>query len=225
MNKDEFKTALVDVRRAYRLLYGYQRRVLDIVKYIAQKLSLHFEGGRSQFSNHAKEGKAVNLCCWAWDWLPFYVYEFRFAENNGVIFSIILQSDSGYYESDVSDYEDSDYDEGRWRLDVANFTSPEDSSTRLYFAATKGFSEKQRKDFLVEKEEDNFANNDPVYKEMQKNKKGLLKPYCLTEFLNEESTIKVIYDFLKCSEEKGMKICDDNIKNQIRSEIYVLASI
>jgi len=40
--KDEIQAALVDVRRAYRLLYLYQRRVIDLAKQTADSFDKRF---------------------------------------------------------------------------------------------------------------------------------------------------------------------------------------
>ena len=61
MNKEEFKQTLVEVRRAYRLLYLYQRRTLDLIDFIGNEMSFTFNGGHSKFSNASGTKSNVKL--------------------------------------------------------------------------------------------------------------------------------------------------------------------
>lgn len=201
LNKQQLNDALTEVRRAYRLLYLYQRRVLDIVNFIGNKMSLNFDSGWSKFSNPAGTKKKVHLNNWAWDWLTLYCYQFYFgavADNIG--FSLVLLSDSGFFESEKSGDE-------LEKLKIDNFVESEKSSTKLYFVAVKA------KDvwscpihhFLKYK----FKSKEPEFAEEMNDRFWLAKSYDLTEFLNEDSTIKVINDFLKFSENNGIFIKEE----------------
>lgn len=126
--KTEIETALVDVRKAYRLLYDYQRSALDAAKYVGSQLGLEYQGGYSHFSNSApKDGKGF-LDNWAWDWLNLIFYEFHFnrqvSRDNCLNMSIWLFSDTGFF---VSDHAAPD------KLAVSTFASPEKSGTKLGF--------------------------------------------------------------------------------------------
>lgn len=94
---NEFDDAMENVRKAYRLLHDYQRMVLDAVKYIGNQLGLKYTLGKPKFSNPSK--LTSKLDSWAWDWLNMVFYEFHFKDLGPIKFSILLLSDTGYFES------------------------------------------------------------------------------------------------------------------------------
>jgi len=204
MNKNEFENTLIEVRKAYRLIYLYQRRVLDLVNFISSKLELNLHSGWSKFSNPAKINKRVKLTYWSWDWLMLYFYEFHFEKvRDNVSFSIILQSDSGFFESDSND-----------KLDISKFLSSEKSSTKLFFVLGKGVWGCPIESFL----KDHLNNKETEFrKEVSDNKIWLAKSYDLTEFLDEKSTISIINDFLKYSESNGIKMNKE--RNEVQQKI------
>ena len=122
----EIDAALLDVRKAYRLLHNYQRLALDAAKYISSQLGFRYAGGWSRFSQHSpKDGKG-DLDNWAWDWLNMMWYEFYFEQEAPskapFYLSLWLVSDTGYFASE-------DPAAGRTALDL--FASPEASGTRV----------------------------------------------------------------------------------------------
>jgi len=204
MNEYEFEKTLIEVRKSYRLIYLYQRRVLDLINFIGSKLALNFHSGWSKFSNPAKINTRAKLTYWSWDWLMLYFYEFHFGiVRDEIKFSIILQSDSGFFESDSKD-----------KLDISKFLSSEKSSTKLYFVLGKGVWGCPIENFLKE----HFKSEETEFrKEISNDKFWLAKSYNLTGFLNEKSTIKIINDFLKYSESNGIKMNEE--KNEVQQSI------
>jgi hypothetical protein len=79
MTPSDFENALIDVRKAYRLLYLYQRRVMDLVQFIGDSLTFRYAGGWSWFSDNTPKGGKGSLENWAWDWINMYFYEFNFS--------------------------------------------------------------------------------------------------------------------------------------------------
>ena len=102
LTEEELGDALVDVRRAYRLLHDYQRRVLDAVQCICTSTNLEFKKTSPHFGCLAKEGSKPTDS--AWDWLGMYLCEFWFQPKPKVKdnfwFSLVLVSDSGCYLDD-----------------------------------------------------------------------------------------------------------------------------
>jgi len=108
LSKKEIEGALIDVRKAHRLIYQYQRRVLDIVLYIREKYKMpEFAGvrrfcapigSRSGMKNEYDE-KLLRLPkdMWAWDYLYSYQFEFylglRSIEKKQNIITIIEARD------------------------------------------------------------------------------------------------------------------------------------
>ena len=194
MNKEEFKQTLVEVRRAYRLLYLYQRRTLDLIDFIGNEMSFTFNGGHSKFSNASGTKSNVKLNKWAWDWLQLYCYDFNFGRiininDTNIYLHIVLQSDSGFFESGAQD-----------KLDISKFKDAEESSTKIYFVIGQEVTGCPISNILMEQFKANSVTNKV---EVSENKKWLSKSYSLEEFLNKEAALNVINNFkLFCSSEK-----------------------
>jgi len=128
-SKRDTDEALLEVRKAYRLLHDYQRAALDAANYIGAQLGLAYNGGYSNFSDAPpRHGKSVALRdCWAWDWLNLVFYDFCFTKQvgeKGYNFSIWLISDTGYFISD---------DPTPVQTDVATFAPTDRSGTKVGF--------------------------------------------------------------------------------------------
>lgn len=196
LTNHQLEEALFDVRKAYRLLYFYQRRVLDLVKFTGDTLEFEYKGGNPIFSAVTPRYGKGNLNLWAWDWLNMYYYEFHFGFNliagHNITFSIFIQSDTGYFDIESNN-----------RIAVESFAPVENTRTRLIFVVgkdgwditkldpnTKVFSS-QRTDFY-----DSLPDG------------GIMigKAYNLSEFINEESTRLKIGAFISYCKEKNVII-------------------
>ena len=90
----------LEVRKAYRLLFDYQRRILDLMKFVGETYDLPYKKGKPLFSSKAGN----KLTNWSWDWIYMYCYDFRFEgkeKDNPIQFSVILKNDSGYYDANL----------------------------------------------------------------------------------------------------------------------------
>ncbi|PQJ79314.1 hypothetical protein [Polaribacter porphyrae] len=130
MDNKDLDKVLGDVRIAYRLLYEYQKRVLDLVSYLGNNLGFSYEQGCPRFSSTVpRKGKRV-LSRWSWDWLNMYFYEFHFGtqekNNDKITMSVIIQSDTGYYDGKTSNSQED-------RLNLDNFKPVELSNSRIIF--------------------------------------------------------------------------------------------
>lgn len=101
-DSDELKLALVDVRKAFRLLFLYQRRVLDLSMTFANEMGLRPYSVVYGFNRPAT---ANPFDKWVWDMLPMYRVSFlflsSFTDQNETkkgewLLDIHLVSDSGY---------------------------------------------------------------------------------------------------------------------------------
>ncbi len=103
MQKNNTKELLIEVRKSYRLLYQYQKRILDLVDYIGKKYGLNYNGGYPKFSGVTPRNGSGNLNLWAWDWLNMYYYEFHFSHkksgNDTLFFSVFLLNDNGFFKN------------------------------------------------------------------------------------------------------------------------------
>ena len=133
LNSTQINDALKDVRTSYRLLALYQKRLLDIIKYIANGYNVSFDSGWSKFSNQASHGNRASINKLSWDWLSLYLYEFNLGgietENNRYNLKIVHEADTGFY--DVNQ-------EKKIRADnVDQYADVSLSCTRLFFVISK----------------------------------------------------------------------------------------
>lgn len=166
----------LEIRKAYRLLFDYQRRILNLIQFIGSTYNIPYKKGKPLFSSRGTN----RLDNWAWDWIYMYCYEFHFQRNeedDTLWFSVILKNDSGYFESNL---EDSSID----RLDIEKFKDVEKSSTDLIFMAGE-----PNWNFDILKE---ATINESRYIEEQK---VFYKKYALENFFTEENTLIQLKDF------------------------------
>ena len=80
MNNDEISKALIDVRKAYRLVYLYTASILDAVQRISQEFNCSFYVWTpTYYSTPPRIITSPFLDSrWAWDMIPFYNTSFLF---------------------------------------------------------------------------------------------------------------------------------------------------
>jgi hypothetical protein len=175
MEISEFKNALIDVRKAYRLLYIYQRRVIDTVDYIASVVGIKIENTYSCFSGSTVDGRKYNRENWSWDWLPMYFHEFycgekKLMDSTTIKIGIAIQSDTGFFDAQISN-----------KRNIEGFAQVEESESRLLFYISRNcwkfdFPEFERL-FMR-------SNQEVTVSEGIKQLTGIALP--LTNFLNEK---------------------------------------
>lgn len=196
-------TVLLEARKAYRFLYNYQRRVLDLASYIGGKYGFRYRGGFTKFSDPTpKEGKG-HLSCWSWDWLNMYYYEFNFTpmaigkDGPTLYFSIFILNDSGFF--DARD----DEDEAKVsKTNTNTFKSVEESRTEMIFVAGRNYWDGWEHDW------DGPEFISKPYGEKRNDSSGIMvfKHYSLERLQNEEGAMACIKDFQTLCNEKGIDI-------------------
>ncbi|WP_224995948.1 hypothetical protein [Cesiribacter sp. SM1] len=189
---------LQDVRASYRLLYQYQRRVLDLARFIGDYYGCKYNGGYPKFSQNTPRRGKGNLENWAWDWLNLYFYEFNFEKPqvgvDAISFAVYIQSDTGYYDAkNIGDHS--------FKLSEDAFAPVNISATRLLLVVGKNI----------------WKNNDLLHEANLKStqKEGIIevdgkqastyfKAYDLQQFFNEESSRKALADFSKSCSTHGI---------------------
>jgi len=200
IDKERLEEQFIDVRKAYRLLYHYQRRVIDLAYFIGNYYNMDFISGNPWFSGATFNRTSVSQKRWAWDWLGMYFYDFYFEkefENQKKIqLGVIIQSDTGYFDSKDAK-----------KLNLKDYAKPEESETRLILAVSQGNwdSKEIRETKFFSKELEQYP---PTYEKSPKkdlsNEKIIAKAYSLSDFIDEQSTIENLIDFRKfCN---GLKI-------------------
>lgn len=191
--QQELSLAFIEVRKAYRLLYFYQRRVLDTVKYLTDALGMRVQSGWSLYSENApRNGRNLNLDLWAWDWLNMYMYEFycgaKIIGDDSYQFAIQIQSDTGPFDEMVE------------ATNVTDFGPVDIASTRLLFIIGKNRwknEDENAGDAYFYNISTLKAKESPIYVEKSDgdNKVFFLKSYLLESFCDEESILSNIRDF------------------------------
>lgn len=215
MQTNNIDNITLEARKAYRFLFEYQSRILDLMKFIQSNYDLKYYGGLPMFSDAAPQKGRGDLDNWSWDWLNMYYYQFSFFYNNdkseetGKFFSAFIINDTGYYESLFAG-KITDTPQGR--LDINSFKAAEESQTRLIFVANKGKWETQK----------HWQSEDIIFNSQSgiiSYDKGLIchKSYNLSEFINQDSALEQLTDFSLLCQRNGIdiKIKEDNPQNSL----------
>ncbi|MEG1590590.1 hypothetical protein [Chryseobacterium sp.] len=183
--QNQLNSTLIDVRKAYRLLFDFQDRIRNLVSFIGGHLDFNFSEGNPVFSSNAKNGKNVNLDQWAWDWLSMYFYQFKFEQKDGLTFAVFILADTGFY--DFSKHEGITAS----KLKPETFNTVEKAQTKLFLVLGKKMWKQETK--LGDWESIFFQEN-----RVFSNGAGgtfLFKEYTLEHFINESSAISSLEDF------------------------------
>lgn len=186
---------LVEVRKAYRLLFDYQAKLLGLVKYIGGNFGYTYKGGLPKFSANQPRLGHGSLDNWAWDWLNLYFHEFYFgdkidAAGNKLTFSVFILADDGYFqtlENNEADFK---------RLNVDKFEKVEFSKSKLILVV--GHNCWTVNAFFCE---NNWCNKHFTLEEkgLHKDEAGKMffKSYALENFFEEHDAKKQLEDFEK----------------------------
>ncbi|MCG8477003.1 MAG: hypothetical protein MI784_16170 [Cytophagales bacterium] len=193
---NEFQNVLQDVRSAYRLLYLYQRRIMDTINFIGNQYSYSVQEGWCKFSNRTPSPKSAGIINkWSWDWLNMYLYEFYFGsrkiKEDKLYFSILIQSDTGMWDENSGN-----------KLNVASFGNVAEAKSRLIFIVGKNGFDRPVEDLLKNKLDKTHFEFSDENGEI----KRYARAYDLENFLNEDTTMKIVKEFNKHCKDKG--ICD-----------------
>ncbi|GEC80227.1 hypothetical protein [Flavobacterium aquatile] len=180
--QQNINNTLQEVRKAYRLLFDYQTRVLDLIGFIGSSFNYAYNGGYPKFSNASPNNGRGRLNSWAWDWLNMYFYEFNFVTKDKIAFAVFLVNDTGYFqknkETKIS------------KTKVSAYDSVENSKTKLIFVVGKNTWD----GWGVNWDQENFILESEGQK-ISEDKAMLFKSYLLNDFFDEESAIEKLKDF------------------------------
>ena len=182
---------LQEVRKAYRLLFDYQTRILDLIGFIGGSFNYDYNGGYSKFSNGSPNNGKGRLNQWAWDWLSMYFYEFHFGKKSEITFAVFLVNDTGYFQKrKVTKI---------FKTKVSAFDTVENSKTKLIFAVGKN----TWNGWGVNWDDDNFILEEEGQK-ISDDKVMLFKSYLLNDFFDEENAVEKLKDFENYCENFGV---------------------
>lgn len=202
VSKKEIEHALLDVRKAYRLLHDYQRAALDAASYIGAQLGLSYSGGYSCFSDAPpKQGRREVLRnCWAWDWLNLYFYDFVFSkkiDDKEYRLSIWLFSDTGYFVSNNL---------SALQTEVNSFAPAENSGTKVGFVLYSEWNPEMDKFYTDKEAVRNFIENNAELPHLHQDA-GVLAMCCdFSRLCDEVSTDAVIGELLKLAKSRDFPL-------------------
>lgn len=209
MQANGINEILLEVRKSYRLLFEYQKRILDLVDYIGKSYNLKYDGGYSKFSNTSPRNGGGSLDSWAWDWLNMYYYEFHFKNKDilndknkdTIYFSLFILNDDGYFQAKN--------EQNIERTSVSKFVDVEKSRSKLIFVVGKNYWDSWGKNW----DDLNFILKDHDVKRKSENEYMIFKSFSLECFENEDHAKKSILEFEKLCQEYNIKI---NIEPKIQ---------
>jgi len=182
---------LVDVRKAYRLLYVFNSKIIDLMKYIDSTFGMKFGGVRSLFTQDNSINWKKGIDNWARDFFNLYLSEFYFASGKTWL-SVILQIDTGLWDK-IEDIKDKE--EFRFKKDKINlYNKPEDSKTRIIFITGNKYSE-EKIQFLYDKNLSSNIKNEDVL-DWKNKEKILYKIFDINKFIDEDSTLKTLKELI-----------------------------
>jgi hypothetical protein len=195
---NDFDIMLLNVKNSFRLLYSFNRRLLDLMKYIGKRFNLSYNGGWSKFSDSSpKDGKG-SLDNWAWDWLNLYLYEFHFVKEN-IRFSIIFQADTGRWDSEVDYFE------------IEKFEKSEKTKSKLFFIFSN--NDCWNMDLILDDKYMKSEYEKEYFIENGDKQKAYCKVFELDEFKNKTGIDRMLEEYIKYLNKN--KIFDINIVEEV----------
>jgi hypothetical protein len=198
MNPPDLASALCDVRKAYRLLYDYQRAVLDTVKYLGDQLGLTYLNAFPRFSDAPPRHGRGLFECWAWDWLGFMLHEINFMHekegNEDFRFTVWVFSDTGYFLGEGDD-----------RCEPGAFAAAQNSRTMIGCVFFREWKEEEYGNFV----DDKAAVRVFLEKggELPASFKGMAgRCYDFTQFADEAAMSVVLKDLIEVGASAGFPL-------------------
>lgn len=139
---------LADVRRAHRLVFEYQKRMLDLMQLVRNLYDFpnspagkkHFSAPLHNTEKFSKDNKDANINIdgkWAWDFIYSYAMEYYFGKKTSNGFkcrlSVFQITDNGFFMRDG--FEKENGRKGANKLKTEQFWDAEKSSSYLIFVA------------------------------------------------------------------------------------------
>jgi len=183
--------------------------VLDLVKYAGNQYNFTYNRGWPWFSNPTNQKGSLGNP--AWDWLNLYLYDFNFHPKkiNGkeIRFTIVLQSDTGYFDSIFKEETSID------KINPNEFSDSSKSETRLIFLVGINVPHSWNYDQLFSKDfasgEFDLSSNKTEWKLANTDKPVIAKAYNLENFINQSETDKYLNDFLDYCKRNDLPIKED----------------
>jgi hypothetical protein len=200
LNEKELNDVFLDVRKSYRLLYLYQRRVMDLVAFIGNHYGFQYVQGSNDFANSKSATQLKSLKDNAWSLLSMYVMTFQFSTKNFGKFEkvellVSIVSDTGFY--DLKKRENTD----KKRVDIYNDVEKSETQLHLILKTTSKLWASYRNEMFpvdIDGSEEDVKKKDNIDDFL------IGKKYDLSDFMNEESTLDKLKDFENFCSDNGI---------------------
>ncbi len=204
LSEKQLNEALIEVRKAHRLIYEYQRRMQDLSWFVKNKLGFPDYKGYKGFSAPLKDKNKIDKDNWSWDWIYTYKYRYYLGEmksgENEWQLNLLQVSDTGYYESIKNGMIEKE--------EVSEFASAEKADSKLVFYLSPANHNQNLDDWEPGSIMEQYANADEPMVIQNEPNQLIIYPVSISKFLNEESTIIILQDFVN--------YCNENVKTELR---------
>lgn len=210
LSPEEFNAALCDVRKAHRLIYTYQSKMLDLIHFIKSKLDFPEFGGNKLFSDPIAKKRSsyddlkIFKGMWPWDFIYSYAFEYylgsKTIKKSVIALSILQVSDTGYFDSKKDKH----------RTDISVFESEVEAKSKLIFLLEK---KDKKNNYAWDKEwvDEKIISNDKVmsadhHRECRNDNKNIqiIYSFSLEKFLDENTTIETLTEFTEYCNDQGI---------------------
>lgn len=204
MEQNELREALCDIRKAHRMVYAYQKLMMDLMRFINSKLGSESDfTGRKRFSNAIGRNQfTISPGMWAWDFLYSYVMEYHLGgkacgENMHYDIHVVQYTDTAGYKVP-----------GTERTKLSIFDPEEESESKLLFVVDilpNDIKSTSSIDGLIFSGALLTGADGPI--DLKNGGKRILFAKSLEYFLDEKSTMKCLRELVACCEKiEGVKI-------------------
>jgi len=189
----------LQLRRAYRLVHGYQRATIDLAREIATRLGLEFFSWSPVFNDPPGQRRTDITRNWAWDLLPVYSIYIAFTtpgpiRKGSYMLIVWAEADSGF--SDLCNKTT------RGEPDVMKLAPPESCETRIHFLHAVVEDSPKVKDsqaFWKNLWEEDWQETENFVLEIEGSKlQGGMATHPLSDFRNVEELNARLAEFKAC---------------------------
>lgn len=203
--RSKLSEALLDVRRSYRVIGAYQKRILGLMDYIGRSLpGAVFEGWDPEWWSRPGRKILPSDNKWSLDGLPFVAFSVRFLMPSKAIDSerfefaieILHNADTGV----------DDVDFGK-ESDLSELENPLETESILYFFGWKSTSPFTLAEWRDLYREAGGPTDDGVLQEVLPGRCwGLRKSHRIDHFVDRADVDKAVAEFLTELQRQGFKL-------------------
>jgi hypothetical protein len=207
--KKDIHQLMEDVRKAHRIIYQFQDRMLQLMNRIANDYGLNHPVGRKRFSNpigstrRGNDYPEANLRVhdkWVWDMLYTYEFEYYFGKisrnNLNGCLTVFQISDNGYYLADGHRLEEGEGGHLSKRA-VNDFWSTDQSDSYLIFVF-ESFPQQGHRIFLKHPKNSIvrlYGGNEDVIIEHNGENTIVAKRFSIEDFFSRGSVGELLEEF------------------------------